>query len=286
MDPQRSDMRPAEALAGPERDARIEQLLLAGLDEYFAHRYEHAINLWTRVLFLDRQHDRARAYIERARRAQAERERESDAALHQAVDAFQAGDVARARALVGDALDRGASRDDADGMLERIERLSSAKVQRLPGSRMARFQSSRAPGFSGGRAPASEGQAEQAGTTDARRGRGWSAAVLLIAAAVGVLIVGVWGVAVPEPAAWPMFSPPSSAVRSIPWTPDPLPQAQASEYYLGRARVFSATGRLRDALSALDRIPTADPLRRDADQLRADVQRQLLALAFAERPPE
>jgi tetratricopeptide (TPR) repeat protein len=286
MDPQRSDMRPAEALAGPERDARIEQLLLAGLDEYFAHRYEHAINLWTRVLFLDRQHDRARAYIERARRAQAERERESDAALHQAVDAFQAGDVARARALVGDALDRGASRDDADGMLERIERLSSAKVQRLPGSRMARFQSSRAPGFSGGRAPASEGQAEQAGTPDARRGRGWSAAVLLIAAAVGVLIVGVWGVAVPEPAAWPMFSPPSSAVRSIPWTPDPLPQAQASEYYLGRARVFSATGRLRDALSALDRIPTADPLRRDADQLRADVQRQLLALAFAERPPE
>jgi tetratricopeptide (TPR) repeat protein len=286
MDPQRSDMRPAEALAGPERDARIEQLLLAGLDEYFAHRYEHAINLWTRVLFLDRQHDRARAYIERARRAQAERERESDAALHQAVDAFQAGDVARARALVGDALDRGASRDDADGMLERIERLSSAKVQRLPGSRMARFQSSRAPGFSGGRAPASEGQAEQAGTPDARRGRGWSAAVLLIAAAVGVLIVGVWGVAVPEPAAWPMFSPPSSAVRSIPWTPDPLPQAQASEYYLGRARVFAATGRLRDALSALDRIPTADPLRRDADQLRADVQRQLLALAFAERPPE
>jgi tetratricopeptide (TPR) repeat protein len=286
MDPQRSDMRPAEALAGPERDARIEQLLLAGLDEYFAHRYEHAINLWTRVLFLDRQHDRARAYIERARRAQAERERESDAALHQAVDAFQAGDVARARALVGDALDRGASLDDADGMLERIERLSSTKVPRLSGSKMARFQSSRAAGFSGNRAPASEGQVEQVGTSEARRGRGWSAAVLLMAAAVGVLVVGVWGVAVPEPAAWPMFSTPSSAVRSIPWTPDPLPQAQASEYYLGRARVFSATGRLRDALSALDRIPTADPLRRDADQLRADVQRQLLALAFAERPPE
>jgi tetratricopeptide (TPR) repeat protein len=287
MDPQRSDMRPAEALAGPERDARIEQLLLAGLDEYFAHRYEHAINLWTRVLFLDRQHDRARAYIERARRAQAERERESDAALHQAVDAFQAGDVARARALVGDALDRGASLDDADGMLERIERLSgTTKVQRLPGSKTAKFQSARPPGFSGGRTPSGESQAEHVGPADARRGRGWSAAVLLIAAAVGVLIVGVWGVAVPEPAAWPMFSPPSSAARSIPWTPDPLPQAQASEYYLARARVFSATGRLRDALSALDRIPTADPLRRDADQLRADVQRQLLALAFAERPPE
>jgi hypothetical protein len=283
MDPQRSDVRPAEALAGPERDARIEQLLLAGLDEYFAHRYEHAINLWTRVLFLDRQHDRARAYIERARRAQAERERESDAALHQAIDAFQAGDVARARELVGDALDHGASLDDADGMLERIERLSTTTVA-LP-ARGPKLQGSRVA-----RAPSSLGMPRdikpQATGADARRGRGWSAAVLLMAAAVGVLLVGVWGVAVPEPAAWPLFSAPASTVSSIPWTPDPLPRAQASEFHLARARAFSASGRLRDALSALDRIPTADPLRRDADQLRAAVQRQLLALALAEHPPE
>ena len=286
MDPQRSDMRPAEALAGPERDARIEQLLLTGLDEYFAHRYEHAINLWTRVLFLDRQHDRARAYIERARRAQAERERESDAALHQAVDAFKAGDVARARELVSDALDRGASLDDADGMLERIERLASSRVPGFQGARAPRFQGSRVPGVQGTRAPASETRPDLAATADSRRGRGGSAAVLLIAAAVGVLLVGVWGVAVPEPAAWSLFSGPSSTVNSVPWIPAPLPQAQASEFYIGRARAFAASGRLRDALAALDRIPTADPLRHDADQLRADVQRQLLELASAERPPE
>ena len=286
MDPLRSDLRPAEALAGPERDARIEQLLLAGLDEYFAHRYEHAINLWTRVLFLDRQHDRARAYIERARRAQAELERESDAALHQAVDAFHAGDVVRARELVGDAIDRGASRDDADGMLERIDRLASSTVPGFHGSKVPGFQGSRVPRFQGSRVPGGEAKPEVTSTADTRRGRGWSAAVLLIAAAIGVLLVGVWGVAVPEPAAWPIFSAPSSAVSSIPWTPDPLPRAQASEFYLARARAFAANGRLRDALTALDRIPTADPLRRDADQLRADVQRQLLTLALAERPPE
>jgi hypothetical protein len=286
MDPQRSDMRPAEALAGPERDARIEQLLLTGLDEYFAHRYEHAINLWTRVLFLDRQHDRARAYIERARRAQAERERESDAALHQAVDAFQAGDVARARELVSDALDRGASLDDADGMLERIERLASSRAPGFQVVRGPRVQGSRAPGLPGTRAPVGETRPELAATADSRRGRGWSAAVLLIAAAVGVLLVGVWGVAVPEPAAWSLFAGPSSRVNSVPWTPAPLPQAQATEFYIGRARAFAASGRLRDALAALDRIPTADPLRRDADQLRADVQRQLLDLASAERSPE
>jgi tetratricopeptide (TPR) repeat protein len=286
MDPQRSDMRPAEAPAGPERDARIEQLLLTGLDEYFAHRYEHAINLWTRVLFLDRQHDRARAYIERARRAQAERERESDAALHQAVDAFQAGDVVRARELVSDALDRGASLDDADGMLERIERLANSRIPGFPGGRGPRLQASRAPGVQGTRAAVGETRPDLPATVDSRRGRGWSAAVLLIAAAVGVLLVGVLGVAVPEPAAWSLFSGPSSTVNSVPWTPAPLPQAQASEFYRGRARAFADSGRLHDALATLDRIPTADPLRRDADQLRADVQRRLLELASAERPPE
>src|ERR671910_226772 len=97
MDPARSERPASDALTGAERDARIEQLLLSGLDYYFANDYEEAINLWTRVLFLDRQHDRARAYIERARSAQAEHQREAEAALHQAVDAFHAGDVARAR---------------------------------------------------------------------------------------------------------------------------------------------------------------------------------------------
>lgn len=54
-----------EPLSDAERDARIEQLLVAGLDEYFAGRLEHAVNVWTRVLFLDRANDRARAYIDR-----------------------------------------------------------------------------------------------------------------------------------------------------------------------------------------------------------------------------
>jgi hypothetical protein len=273
MDPLRSDMRPAEALSGTERDARIEQLLLAGLDEYFAHRYEHAINLWTRVLFLDRQHDRARAYIERARRAQAERQRESDAALHQAVAAFHAGDVARARKLVTDALDRGASPDEAHGMLERIERLGAG--QRSPRSR---------------RAPTSSGvwltPIEAATTNEPRRFSGNSAAVLLSAAALGVLVVAVWGVTAPEPPAWLTFSSPHGTTATIPWTPEPLPLPQVSESTITRAKALIASGRVRDALPLLERVPIGDPLRPEADRLRADVQQQLLSLVASERPRE
>jgi hypothetical protein len=272
MDPLRSDMRPAEALSGTERDARIEQLLLAGLDEYFAHRYEHAINLWTRVLFLDRQHDRARAYIERARRAQAERQRESDAALHQAVAAFHAGDVTRARKLVTDALDRGASPDEAHGMLERIERLGVG--QRSPKSR-------RAPTPSGW--PAAS---ETTAIIEPRRFSGKFAAVLLSAAALGVLVVAAWGVMAPEPPAWLTFSSPAAATATIPWTPEPLPLPHVSESTLTRAKALIASGRVRDALPLLERIPVGDPLRPEADRLRADVQQQLLSLVASERPRE
>lgn len=276
MDPLRSDMRPAEALSGAERDARIEQLLLAGLDEYFAQHYEHAINLWTRVLFLDRHHDRARAYIERARRAEAERQRESDAVLHQGMEAFHAGDVARARELVADALDRGASADDAEGMLERIERLGLAQV--APKGRRRHAASVYA-------VPSQSPLPAE--TASPGRVRGWFAALLLATAAIGVLAVGTWGLTVPEPARWSVFSTEPNGGRGVVrWTPEPLPVARASESSLSRARALVATGRLHDALAMLDRIPLGDSLRQDADRLRADVQQQLLKLATIEQQPE
>lgn len=275
MDPLRSDMRPAEALSGPERDARIEQLLLAGLDEYFAHRYEHAINLWTRVLFFDRQHGRARAYIERARRAQAERQRESEAALHQAIDAFRAGDVPRARKLVTDALDRGASPDEAHGMLERIERLGVAQASPTGRRRMP--------------LPAVHWPAACTVPDDVPGGRrvraGWGRTLLGVAA-LGVLAVGLWGLAAPEAGLWPLVASPVGAPTAIRWTPEPLPVPEASELYISRARALLANGRVHDALAALDRIPLGDPLRPESDRIRADVQERLLSFAATDQPHE
>jgi len=85
------------AASAADRDARIEQLLLAGLDHYFLGQYDHAINVWTRVLFFDRSHARARAYIDRARRAQAERQRESEELLHTGTLAYRNGDAKEVR---------------------------------------------------------------------------------------------------------------------------------------------------------------------------------------------
>src|SRR3954462_494298 len=101
----------AGASPDPEREARIEELLLAGLDRYFAGRYEEAISIWTRVAFLERGHGRARAYIERARGAQAERERESEELLHRGIAAYQAGDTGAAPGLLGGAGGEGGGPD-------------------------------------------------------------------------------------------------------------------------------------------------------------------------------
>ena len=110
--------------------------------------------------------------------------------------------------------------------------------------------------------------------------------VLLVAAAVGVLGVLAWGLTVPEPSRWSIFSSPAATPSAIPWTPEPLPVPHASELQLTRARSLAASGRVHDALAALERIPIGDPLRPEADRLRADVQMRLLSLAAAERPRE
>jgi hypothetical protein len=75
---------PRDSEPSSSRDQRIEQLLLAGLDRYFAGELERAIQVWSRVFFLDRGHPRARAYIDRARGAIAERQREAEARGHRA----------------------------------------------------------------------------------------------------------------------------------------------------------------------------------------------------------
>src|ERR1700688_3298962 len=100
-DPLRTDASRAVTDA-PEadRDAKIEQLLLAGLNLSSPAQYAFAFSVWTRVLFLDRSHARARAYIERARSALAERQRESEELLQTGVAAFDRGDCEEAGRLL------------------------------------------------------------------------------------------------------------------------------------------------------------------------------------------
>src|SRR4029434_10778778 len=89
-------------------------------------RYEQAINIWTRVAFLERRHGRARAYIERARSALAERQRESEELLQGGVAAYNAGDLVAAADLLSRAVEQGYPSDTALAFLQRLTRLEAA----------------------------------------------------------------------------------------------------------------------------------------------------------------
>jgi len=236
-----------------DRSARVEQLLLSGLDRYFAGQYEDAINIWTRVAFLERGHDRARAYIARARQALAERQRESDEVLERGIEAYHAGDVDMARQLLQRAVQDGGASDRALVFLERLGRVSGtpAAPEVVP------------PVPSG--APARD-RLPVRGT----RARGSRTGMLVVGLLLGAgLAGGLW--------AWLAAGVPASPRPVAAPVGDPLPLVEVSDGALDRATQLYASGDLVGALTALDAIDAADPLRVEADRLRATVQRAVLA---------
>lgn len=270
-DPQSSPSTPAGGPGPAGEDARIEHLLVGGLDHYFAGDFESAINLWTRVLFLDRHHDRARAYIERARSAQAEQQRQTEALVHQGLDAFHRGDVEHARTLLSDALDQGASHDLTLGVLDRIERLDVGSGR---GSVPLR-----------GRQPRSAAVVRAAVPVTATRSspaRFWGLTLVLMVG-LGAASWWIWNTA-GWPALWPAQAA-AARMAAIPEVNAPLPVPSAAEAYMRRAQHLFETGKLRDALAEFDRVPAGDPLRASADDMRAHIQRELLALALADSAP-
>ena len=79
-------------------------------------------------------------------------------------------------------------------------------------------------------------------------------------------------------------APPQAATVNSPLT-TPLPVPSLAEIALSRAQRLESRGRLREALDALDPIAIGDPLRARADELKASMQRRLLAIARGDAPP-
>ncbi len=253
---------PAKEGAAPEepRGQTIESLLIAGLDLYFAGEYERAIHAWTRVLFLDRAHARARAYIERAKAVLAERQRETDELLHRGLAAFDAGDTIDARQLLVSAVERGGVVEEAQVALERLGRLNVAGLQVPMASPFVESgEQARYRRLNGGRRSVSVAMALAA------------APLLLMAVAFAL---GWDPLGTPLPGGLPR---PRTAVSTR--GDQSLPSPALSQIALRRARALFARGHLHEALAEVGRIGDDDPQSPEANRVKAEVQRALLDAA-------
>jgi hypothetical protein len=240
---------PADDAEGGDRESRVEQLLLAGLDQYFAGRYEEAIDVWTRVAFLDRRNSRAKAYIDRARGLVAERQREVEALVQEGVAAYHAGDLTGAKAMLTRAVDRGGHSDTAQLFLERLNR--SDLLPTAPSAQPRRAVPRALPA-----APAAWSWLATAAIC-----AGLAAAILIAARPLASFVAEL-------PIAMPA-APPAPA--------DSLPVARLSDRVLVQARGLWAQGKAGDALRLLETVDVADAQRPAADALRAEIQRKVLA---------
>jgi tetratricopeptide (TPR) repeat protein len=240
---------------GPDRDHTIESLLVSGLDSYFRGEYDRAIHAWTRVLFLDRSHQRARAYIDRARALLAERQRESDELLHAALSAFDRGETALARELLEAAVARGANEAQALALRDRLQRLEGP----VAGPSLA---VPAPPVVKKGAAPVAPAP---------RRPSSWPLMAACLVA--GATLAVAW----PRIVDWATaeVSPPSAAVPAGPESAIPVPVA--SDLLIERAASLFGRGQLHEALRVLEGVGLGDPRRAEADRLRAEIQRVLLA---------
>jgi hypothetical protein len=106
--------------------------------------------------------------------------------------------------------------------------------------------------------------------------------VVVLAAVAG--IAGAWWLSVTG-VSWPELLRPAARLSRpamVAIAPDPLPVPASAERYLLRGRERFSSGRLREAIADLERVPVGDPLRPEADRLRGRIQRELLAVAASD----
>lgn len=256
----------SDASSDADREALIERLLLAGLDHYFDGRFEQAVNVWTRVAFLERGHGRARAYIERARGALAERQRESDELLHRGLDAYRTGDLGAAREL----LTRAAAAGSSETALVFLQRLGVAEAGQAAAAAVAEVSYERAHS---GR-PLRR-HTDQPGGSAATN---WIATIAVSAGVAAAILMAA------QPLASWLGEAPAASTAAVRRTGDSLPVVRRAEIQLARAKALFENGRAHDALRLLESIDRGDPLRADADALTSAIQMTLLATVALGEP--
>jgi len=280
----RAEVASGEVLqAAPETSPsapKSDELLRQGEELFSMGMYDQAIHLWTRILFLERGHARAKRAIERAKRAISERQRKLDEELATAARLVEEGEVEAASAKVKHVLLIDPRISEAHQLAERIE----AKQRRADSSRPAvphtRARDGRDP--SAGKrglllrvsGPVERDGHRRASATPLKMG-GFVLGVILVFASGALYLHLNWEFIVGDDAlvGGAALTPGGGALGASREAPD-VPTASALHYYNG-ARLY-AKGRYREALDELSRVRRSEPEAELARSLILRIEERLL----------
>ncbi len=115
------DVATEETPASGQPSSKIEELLRQGEKLLRAGRYQQAIHVWTRILFLDRGNPNACDAIDTAKRALAERQRKLDVMVLDAAGELPDGDRRRARRILARVLAADPRHTEGRSLWEKLE---------------------------------------------------------------------------------------------------------------------------------------------------------------------
>lgn len=271
---------PKEISSPAESEPKIDELLRQGNHLVRSGRYQQAIHVWTRILFLDRGNRLAREAIEKAKRILAERQREIDVMVLDAAQHYRDGDRQKAKKVLDHALAVDPRHTEGRTLWEKLDSLDrrGEGSPSLTAEPEAEFS------------PRRRRRANRTGSSVAKRGKSLMplkmAAFLFCAfclLALGGLYLHLnWDSLVGDGA---IGSSPREGLdkfgeRDIP----PLPTLSELHYFNG-ARLF-AKGRYREALSELERVERQSSVSEEARSLVLRIEERLLRDAIAAKTPQ
>ncbi len=272
-----SDPAKAEAMA-----RKTSLLLRQGDGLYRMGLYPQAIHVWTRILFLDRGNVEAREAIDRAQRAQAEKQRKLDVIFMEASKALDDGDRQQARRQLARVLAMDPRHSEGRSLWEKIETLDRrGEVM----SRSTYLSSDPEQEKTSKRRRRRAAKAKLAGRRKASSPSPWKMAVFLFCAfcllGLGGLYLHLnWDSLVSDRsfAALRQAGPESLGERE----PPPMPLPAEFHYYNG-ARLY-AKGHLRAALAELARVDRQAGFFAEARSLSIRIEEKLMRDAIGSEP--
>lgn len=255
--------------------SRIDALLQQGEGLYSMGMYEHAIHVWTRILFLDKNDARAKQAIDRGKRGLGERQRVVDEELAMAANFIEHGDLVAASSKLQQVLAVDPRNAEGHQLVEQI-----AVRKRRPAEGTGPLPVSEALGTEG-LSPAKRGlllrvsrkaTPQPSGASGSRvKMAGFALAAILVFASGALYLYLNWGILVSDGA----FGA-GDGLAAVALGPEVthVPSTSELRYYNGE-RLF-AKGRYREALAELARVGSDSPVVEQARGLTLRIEERLL----------